>query len=64
MNFNLAGFNRKGQALLCPHFEAESNSFFYVFKCFFLGGTLADTARDGGTFNDPDTIFIAVEAHN
>ena len=60
-DFDQAGFDGQGHALLGPDFEAAENGFADVFNGFVLGRSLADAAGDGRAFGNPDAVFVAFE---
>ena len=63
-DFDETGFDCQGHAVFGPDFEATENGFADVFNGFVLGRSLADATGDGGTFGDPDAVFVAFEGNH
>jgi hypothetical protein len=59
-HLDFAGLDRQGQATLGADLKAKRDGFFNIPECFFLGRSLADAPRNGGAFDHPDAVFIAV----
>lgn len=47
-------------SLFRPHLKAESDGFLDTVQRLAFCFALTDTARNGGTFNNPDSVFVPV----
>jgi hypothetical protein len=62
-HFDFASLDGQGQAPLGANLQAERDGFFNVLERLLLGVSLADAPRNGGAFDYPHAIFIAVQSH-
>jgi hypothetical protein len=59
-DFDLSSFNREWQTAFSPDFQAQFDGFFDILQSFGFGFPLADAAGNGGAFDHPHSVFVAV----
>ena len=60
-HFDLPGLHRQGQATLGPNLQTQRDGLLNVGQSLFARFPLADTARNRGTFRDPNPVFIPIQ---
>jgi hypothetical protein len=59
----LAGLNGQWQTFLSPNLEAKPDGFFYILDRLFFGLSLTYATGNRRTFNDPDSVLVAIEGN-
>jgi len=62
-DLDLLGLDRQRHPKFRPDFETTFDGVFDIFEGFLPRFTLAETTGNRRTFDDPNTILVAVESH-
>jgi hypothetical protein len=60
-NFDVQSFEGERHAAFGPDFEAKRNRFLDVLHCFLARASLTHTTWNGGTFDDPHSVFVTID---